>query len=228
MNPETPQPAQRGTGPTVLEDDLQQRRRAVTALGDELRALVDAAVGAEAPTETLHLVADAARRLTDQLVDPRRLRASVPAIDDFATGRRFYNPVSGKGNPLAPPIRVETTADTVTGHCTLSLAHEGPPGYAHGGMSAMLLDELMGLVCLHNARPSMTVALTTRYLRPVPLDTPLRAQARITRTENRKTYVHGSIATETHPAQHLVEAEGVFVSPDLDHSRALFPHLPLP
>ena len=58
-------------------------------------------------------------------------------------------------------------------HFQLEERFVGPPGHAHGGIIATILDEAMGKVNkLHNV-----IALTSRmevnYIRPVPLFTPL-------------------------------------------------------
>ncbi|CAM5253419.1 PaaI family thioesterase [Streptomyces aurantiogriseus] len=177
------------------------------------------------PTDVLHRVTDGVRRLTGQLTGRRRARAEIPAVDEFPGGVRMYSPVTGAGSPLSPPMRVTPDGDGVVGRCTLGIAHEGPPGYGHGGMSAMLLDELMGWACAAAGSPGMTVSLQVRYHRPVPLETPLRVFARVTGTEGRKISVDGSISTEEDPSVAVVTAEGVFVSPDPDRTRALFPDL---
>lgn len=150
-----------------------------------------------------------------------------PAETPFPGGVRMYSPVTGLGSPLAPSMRVapdgDGDGDGVVGHCVLGIAHEGPPGYAHGGMSAMLLDELMGWACCAAGSPAMTVSLAMRYRRPVPVETPLRVHARVTGTEDRKVFVTGSISTEETPSVPLVTADAVFVSPDPDQARTLFP-----
>lgn len=87
------------------------------------------------------------------------------------------------------------------------------------------LDESMGWACATAGTPGMTVSLQMRYHRPVPLEAPLRVLAHVTGSEGRKVYVAGSITTEEDPATALVAAEGVFVSPDPEHARALFPGL---
>ena len=204
-------------------EELERQRAAVAALGRELRTLVDATVTTSAPTEVLHRMADEVRRLTGQLTGRRRVRSEIPAVDEFPGGVRMYSPVTGQGSPLAPPMQVTPDGDGVMGHCTLGIAHEGPPGYVHGGMSAMLLDELMGWACYAAGSPAMTVSLEMRYHRPVPLETPLRVHARVTGTEDRKIRVAGSISTEQEPSVALVTAGAVFVSPDPDRARALFP-----
>ncbi|GGW59745.1 hypothetical protein GCM10010320_45770 [Streptomyces caelestis] len=68
----------------------------------------------------------------------------MPEVDEFPGRVRMDGPVTGAGSPLAPPMRVAPTDGGFMGRCDLGIAHEGPPGYGHGGVSAMLLDELMG------------------------------------------------------------------------------------
>ncbi|MGY4957843.1 hotdog fold domain-containing protein [Streptomyces sp. NEAU-S7GS2] len=71
----------------------------------------------------------------------------------------------------------------------------------------------------------MTISLHMRYQGPVPLETPLRVSARVTRTDGRKTCVKGTITTEGAPSTILVEADGIFVTPNPAAARALFPAL---
>ncbi|MFD5316556.1 PaaI family thioesterase [Streptomyces sp. NPDC127098] len=228
MNPPLAEPpATSGGTPRPKDEELARRRAAVGELGHELRALVDAAVRTTAPDETLRHVADHVRRLTAELTGGgQRVRAEIPTVDEFPGGPRMYSPVTGPGSPLAPPVEVVPAAAGLVGRCVLGIAHEGPPGYAHGGMSAMLLDELMGHACAAAGTPAMTISLRLRYQGPVPVGTPLRIAARIARTEGRKLHVDGSIATEATPDTALVTAEAVFVAPDPARLRALFPHLP--
>ncbi|NEA98690.1 PaaI family thioesterase [Streptomyces sp. SID13726] len=208
---------------TAEERELQ--KAAVTRLGQELRSLVEATVRTAATPDTLHRVADGVRHLTGRLTGRRRARAEIPEVDEFPAGARMYSPVVGPGSPLAPPVVVTPTEDGLLGRCTLGIAHEGPPGYGHGGMSAMLLDELMGRACAVAGTPGLTVSLEVRYRRPVPLETPLRITARVTVTDHRKVHVTGSITTETDPATELATGQGVFVALDPERARALFPGL---
>ncbi|MEU1367465.1 PaaI family thioesterase [Streptomyces sp. NPDC005803] len=152
----------------------------------------------------------------------RRVRAEIPDVDELPGGVRMYSPVTGPGSPLAPPVSVREDGDGVVGHCTLGIAHEGPPGYAHGGMSAMLLDELMGRACAEAGMPAMTIALQVSYHRPIPVETPLRLSAHVTRIEGRKVFVDGSINNATDSAELLVSADGTFVAPDPERAGALF------
>ncbi|MFI2205445.1 PaaI family thioesterase [Streptomyces sp. NPDC020192] len=203
----------------------EHHRAAIDRLGRELRALVEATVRTAASPDTLHRVADGVRHVTGQLTGRRRARAEIPELDEFPGGTRMFSPVTGTGSPLAPPMTVTPADDGLVGRCTLGIAHEGPPGYGHSGMSAMLLDELMGHACAAAGIPGLTVSLQLRYHRPVPLETPLCVLARVTGTDDRKIYVTGSITPEADPATQLVTADGVFIAPDPERAEALFPGL---
>ncbi|TDC27742.1 PaaI family thioesterase [Streptomyces sp. 8K308] len=214
------------TDSPATDEALARRRAAIAALGHELRDLVDAAVRTTAADETLHQALDDVRRLTAELTVGQRAPAEISPVDEFPGGLRMYSPVTGQGSPLAPPMEVVADDACLVGRCVLGSAHEGPPGFAHGGMSAMLLDELMGHACAAAGTPAMTISLRLRYQGPVPLATPLRVVARVVRTEGRKLHVDGSIATETAPASALVAADAVFVAPDPARFHELFPCLP--
>lgn len=205
--------------------DLNRQRAAIAALGHELRALVETTVRTTAEPETLHQAADGVRSLTRQLTGRHRTPGEIPAVDEFPGGIRMYSPVTGPGSPLAPPLQVTPADHGVVGTCTLGIAHEGPPGYGHGGMSAMLLDELMGWACTAAGMPGMTIGLQLRYHRPVPLETTLHLSARVTGTDDRKIFVAGSITTDHDHSAILVSADATFVTPDPDRARALFPSL---
>jgi acyl-coenzyme A thioesterase PaaI-like protein len=49
--------------------------------------------------------------------------------------------------------------------------------YGHGGVSAMLIDQLLGHAAAAAGHPGVTTDLSVRYRRPVPLDVPLRVWA---------------------------------------------------
>lgn len=52
----------------------------------------------------------------------------------------------------------------------------GPPGHAHGGIIATILDEAMGKANKLKGKVALTRRLEVDYLRPVPLDEPLVAE----------------------------------------------------
>jgi acyl-coenzyme A thioesterase PaaI-like protein len=130
--------------------------------------------------------------------------------------------VTGRGSALAPPLHIEVAGQAVTGTCTLGLAFEGPPGFAHGGVSAMLLDQLLGYAASAAGHPGMTVTLELRYRAPVPLQTPLRLTAGVSDLNGRHVTARGVIATAAEPGQPLVEATGGFVALRPEQAARLF------
>jgi uncharacterized protein (TIGR00369 family) len=65
--------------------------------------------------------------------------------------------------------------------------YQGYPGRLHGGMATTLLDETIGRAISVADRSAwgVTVELSVRFRRPVPLDEPVRAIARITNDRGR-------------------------------------------
>jgi hypothetical protein len=191
---------------------LRARRAAIGELGDALRELVGLASATEVPADVLRQAAAQARQAAILLGRQTRTRTELPGADDLAGGFRMYNPVTGSGSALAPPLHIEVAGQAVIGTCTLGLAFEGPPAFAHGGISAMLLDQLLGYAASAAGHPGMTVKLETRYLAPVPLQTPLRLAAEVSEVNGRRVTARGVIATAADPDTVLVEATGAFVA----------------
>lgn len=210
------------TEPLRDKRPLQDRREAVEELGGALRILLEQATATEAPAEDLRAVATMIRLASQALGAHQRKREQLPSVDDLLGGVRMYNPVIGAGNPLAPPLRVELEGGVAVGTCTLGLMFEGPPMYAHGGVSALLLDQLLGHVTTGSGHPGMTVSLATRYRAPVPLQTPIRLTAEVLAVDGRKVTAHGTIATAAEPETVLVEATGIFVALQLEQAQRLF------
>ncbi|SFK36399.1 PaaI family thioesterase [Geodermatophilus ruber] len=186
---------------------------AVTELGAALRDLVDASVTTTVPAAELRAAAADARAVTARLAAAQRPPTQLPALDDPLAFRRVYSPVSGVGSALAPPLVMRKVGTEVVGEAVLGPAYEGPPGFVHGGVSSLLMDQLLGTAAIAAGLWGMTVRLELDYRRPVPLSTPLVLRARVTEAAGRTCVVTGTIATAEAPDRTLVEARGVFVMP---------------
>ena len=186
---------------------------AVTELGTALRELMDASVLTTVPADQLRAAAADARAVTARLAVAQRPATQLPVLDDPLVFRRVYNPVSGVGSALAPPVRIRRVEGGVVGEALLGPAYEGPPGYVHGGMSSLLMDQLLGSAAIAAGLWGMTVRLEVDYRRPVPLSIPLTMRGQVTEAAGRKCVVTGTIATAAAPDRTLVEARGVFVMP---------------
>lgn len=81
----------------------------------------------------------------------------------------------------------------LTSEFILNEAQQGPPGNAHGGASAAILDEAMGLVVWAAGHKVAAVNLEINYHKPLPLHETLQLAARITQTDERKIFSTGEI-----------------------------------
>lgn len=196
-----------------MAEDLGSRREAVAGLGDALRTLVDAAVRTEVPAAELDGVAAAVRDLAERLNAERRSLHDIPSVDDPATGERWYSPVYGAGNPVAPPVEATDSPDgRATGRATFGKTHEGPPGLVHGGVVATVLDHVLARAVRAAGRGGLTATLTVSYRRPVPLGVPVVATAEMGATDGRRTTATARLVAEDDPGTTLAEAEGLFVA----------------
>jgi uncharacterized protein (TIGR00369 family) len=194
-------------------DERAVRRDAVGDLGAALRDLVDAAVRTEVPLEELEAAAGAARALAGRLRTDTRGLHDIPSVDDPEVGERWYSPVYGPGNPVAPPMVATDSADgRATGRVTLGKSHEGPPGLVHGGVVATLLDHVLARAVRAAGRGGLTATLTVTYRRPVQLGVPLLATAEMGTTDGRRTTATARLVAEDAPETTLAEAEGLFVA----------------
>jgi acyl-coenzyme A thioesterase PaaI-like protein len=94
--------------------------------------------------------------------------------------------------------------------------------YGHGGISALLLDQVLGHAAASVDNIGVTTDLSLRYRRPVPLDVPIRVWAEVVEIDGRRTAVEGGITTVDEPGVQLVEAEGRFVKLRPDQAERLF------
>jgi acyl-coenzyme A thioesterase PaaI-like protein len=203
-------------------DDEAELLAAVTELGSALRDLVDSSVATTVDAAELRAAAADARATAARLTARRRTRDQLPVLDDPVQFRRVFNPVSGVGSALAPPLSIRPVGGAVVAEAILGLAYEGPPGYVHGGVSALLMDQLLGSAAIAAGLWGMTARLELDYRRPVPLETPLLLRAAVAESAGRKVVVAGTIALAQAPGQALVEARGVFVTPRPERSAEYF------
>jgi uncharacterized protein (TIGR00369 family) len=96
--------------------------------------------------------------------------------------------VCGRDNPWSLKARFYELEDgELVGEFDALEQHQSYPGRLHGGISSAILDETIGRA-INITDPDawgVTVELTVRYRKPVPLGEPLRATARITRDTSR-------------------------------------------
>lgn len=195
----------------VLSEAEHDRVTATYApLAAAVRDLIDATIRTQADDHVILQARNAIEAVTRSL---RSQRIRPSGISYRVDGRPvpLGNAAVGQCNPIAPPLVVHHDAE---GRCwsefVLGAAYEGPPGLAHGGVCALVLDHMLGEAASQGlTQPLFTGTITVKYLRGTPLG-PLRSEAWIDRTEGVKAFARGFICDD---AGVTVEAEGIFVKP---------------
>jgi uncharacterized protein (TIGR00369 family) len=101
---------------------------------------------------------------------------------------------------------------TIVCHFRIPRRFEGPPGLTHGGVIATLLDEAMSKVNRHKGVVAMTRQMDVEYLRPVPLNTPLRLEGRSAGGGGRVHRCEAAIVDGNGAV--LAQSKGVFIQVD--------------
>ncbi len=94
--------------------------------------------------------------------------------------QKNYCFVCGKDNPDSMRLRFtyDEERDCFVCRFRLGKRYTGPPGHCHGGIIATILDEAMGKVNKLRHVIAVTSEMTVNYLKPVPLQQPLRVESR--------------------------------------------------
>ncbi|WP_419921848.1 PaaI family thioesterase [Candidatus Poriferisodalis sp.] len=123
-------------------------------------------------------------------------------FDPFSIGGGLFHPAS-------VDVRYFKESDeAVTGEAVVDPMFAGPPERTHGGVVALIIDELMGALNRMRGRQAYTGRLTVHYRAATPLGEPLRLRAWIRDTSGRKIIQHA----EVHGPEGLcVTAEGLFI-----------------
>ena len=185
---------------------------AATDLVETTRDLMLSVAVTELPAAELREVRRQVADLAARLGSTTRPRALRPRFDEPRLARAqgpdgAPYPVS-VSSPHALPLQVRFDGDPGVDRAhavfVANALHEGPPEMVHGGVSAWLMDTMLGVLVQSTGEPCVTGTLEIRYLRRTPLD----LHAEIVSRSGRKLVVEGWI--EIAGVRH-VEARGLFV-----------------
>jgi acyl-coenzyme A thioesterase PaaI-like protein len=190
-----------------------------------MRRLNRAVTTFEAPDEELREVARVANELSQRLEagEVRQKDQELSTLPFFAAlgegppstaigDALEFDPFSLGGGRLHPSsIGIEFRRDgttSVTARCTVHGMFQGPPGRAHGGTVALIIDELMGVVNRVAGRRAFTARLQVHLRAPAPVDVELTFRAWEHEVDGRKVLIRA----EGRSGQTLVvEADGLFI-----------------
>jgi acyl-coenzyme A thioesterase PaaI-like protein len=170
-----------GPGPagSARAERRAARRRALALLARHVRSLIDASVHTDVEPDVVERVAGEVARLDAELRE--RLHAGpysgllggVAFDADRPADRLPLSPFAGELNPIAPPLDLRYDGDRLIGSAVLGKAYIGPPGTAHGGVVAGLMDQMVAAAGQRFELGGVTARMTVEFRRPTPLGVPL-------------------------------------------------------
>jgi hypothetical protein len=155
-------------------DARRIRRDAVERLAAAVRALADATVETAVDPELLDDITCEIEGLT------RRLEASTHespysgltlAQGDFSVpeGPIPLSPIIGSCSPVRPDVQLRVSNGEIAGRASFTKRFVGLPGFVHGGISAMLADQIVAVSAQAIGVRTITKSVHVRYRRPLPL-----------------------------------------------------------
>ncbi len=194
----------------VSNDEVDRQRAVYGPLAQSVRELVDAVIRTEVDDDEIRTARAEIEAITERLRKRQLDGAFGVRFNSHGGSRAWGNAVVGLRNAVAPPLDiVRDPAGRASADFHLGAAYEGPPGLVHGGVAALVLDQVLGEAAGAGGKPGMTGTLTLRYRRGTPLGRPaLRGPHRPGRRD--QDVRQGTLSDADGVT---VEAEGVFILP---------------
>jgi uncharacterized protein (TIGR00369 family) len=111
----------------------------------------------------------------------------------------------------------------IFGEVALTEHQQGPPGNAHGGASAALLDEAMGAAAWAAGHKVAAVNLNVDFQQPVPLGEKISITGRVVGKEGKVVRTEGEIRLPD--GEVAVAGRGIYVEAEHLFSKVKFRHM---
>ena len=105
----------------------------------------------------------------------------------------------------------------IVGRFRLGEEYQGGSGFLHGGIIAVLLDEVMSKACRFNGEHAVTADLRVEYLKPIPVNQEIVVEGFVARRDGRQLYHEGEIRNGA--GDLLARGQGRFVIIDREKYR---------
>ncbi len=193
-----------------VSDEFRTKHELADAVRGAIAAIAMLDPDAVEGDELAELVADA-NALRSRLESLPRFAGETPAVTEGSGGALLErSPVSGRSNPIAPPLPIDFDGERTRATLTYGKEHEGPPRGVHGGMIAAAFDEILGIAQMATGAAGVTGTLTIRYRRFTPIDEPITYEGTATGPDGRR--ITATARSMTADGTVLAEAEGVFIT----------------
>jgi acyl-coenzyme A thioesterase PaaI-like protein len=98
---------------------------------------------------------------------------------------------------------------------------EGPPGHAHGGSMAAVLDHCMGIASWASGVPVVAASITIGFHRKLPLGRVVTAETWVNDIAERKVFTMGYLYLDD-PEKPFATGEGLFIRQEIEAFSSFF------
>jgi acyl-coenzyme A thioesterase PaaI-like protein len=103
----------------------------------------------------------------------------------------------GHANLFGLQMELEPSGEKgVAGRFFVKQDHQGPPGYAHGGIMATALDEAMSLLAHRVGTYPLTASLSIELRAPAPVGTFVEVSAEVVSAVGRRLFLRSTASSE--------------------------------
>lgn len=195
--------------PNFGPDQEQQCARIVAAV----RALNSKVVRLGGSRDALAAAADRVEALVDSLDDVTQTRAMESyrfAFDlEHPNDVIPFNPATGAFNPMSPQLELRVDGQKLVALCTFANCFESAPDTVQGGMVAAVYDQLLAYATMIAGVTGPTLWLRVAYLKPTPINEPLRFECEVLPSEGKKYTAEGACY---HGEHKVSEAEALMLA----------------
>src|SRR5450631_375278 len=116
----------------------------------------------------------------------------------------------GHDNPHGMHLKFTQEGNRFVCNFRLGKRYTGPPGHCHGGIIATILDDAMSKLNKLRHVIAVTSKMTVEYIKPVPLNKPLRVESHELSKRGRRLTHIAEISDET--GKLLARSKGIFIT----------------
>ena len=172
----------------MSEDNLQSLGTYINTL----RQTLELSANLNTDASSLDALTEQLQALNDQLRPASGEKAAPHFIADYGddiSGILPYSPISGRLNPIAPPLEVARDQHKLSATVTLGRVYEGPPDSVHGSIIAAIYDQIMAFSAVDQKVAGFTANLSVDYLAGTPLFKPLTFTSWVDSVNGKKVIV---------------------------------------
>jgi acyl-coenzyme A thioesterase PaaI-like protein len=181
-----------------IVDALRKINTRIVRLGGPLASLTAAADRVEALLESLDEVTECRALVT------YKFPFDLAAPNDILR----FNPATGRYNPVAPKLEMEVEGEKLVIRCEFPNCYESAPETVQGGVVAAVYDQLLAYSIMVRGFTGPTLSIKVSYLKPTPINVPLRFEAVVDEVDGKKFAVRGACFQGD---EKITEAEGMIL-----------------